>query len=77
MKSPIRLLATVAPDGESIDFDALFAVPAADQPEVCAPADLHTGDGDVIELGLLCSPTPFTWRSQQPRQAGVASLSGW
>ena len=70
MKSPIRLLATVAPDGESIDFDALFAVPAADQPEVCAPADLHTGDGDVIELGLRCSPTPFTWRSQQRVKLG-------
>ena len=65
MKSPIRLLAAVAPDGESIDFDALFAVPAADQPEVCAPAELQAGDGEVIELGLLCSPTPFTWRSQQ------------
>ena len=41
------------------------AAPAADQPEVCAPADLHTGDGEAIELGLLCAPTPFTWRSQQ------------
>jgi len=41
------------------------AVPAADQPEVCAPAELHTGDGEAIELGLLGAPTPFTWRSQQ------------
>jgi len=27
MKSPIRLLAAVAPDGESIDFDALLRRP--------------------------------------------------
>jgi L,D-transpeptidase catalytic domain/Bacterial SH3 domain len=70
MKSPIRLLAAVALDGESIAFDALFAVPAADQPEVCAPAELHTGDGEVIELGLLCAPTPFTWRTQQRIKLG-------
>ena len=36
MKAPIRLLAAVAPDGENIQFDAVFAVPAADEPEACA-----------------------------------------
>ena len=76
MRSPIRLLAAVAPDGEGIDFDALFAVPAAEQPEVCAPAELHTGDGEVIELGLLCSPTACTWRSQHRVRLGSHRYQG-
>ncbi len=64
MPPRIRLIATVAPDGESIRFEALFAAPNAGDAETCAPALLETGDGQVIALGVLCSPTPYTWRTQ-------------
>ncbi|MGC8780642.1 MAG: SH3 domain-containing protein [Anaerolineae bacterium] len=65
MAPRIRLIATLAPDGESVRFEAAFAAPRAGDVEICAPALLETGDGRTVEPGMLCSPTPYTWRSQE------------
>ncbi len=64
MKAPVRLFASIAPDGVSVRFDALFPAPDAGAEVVCAPATLELGDGEAIELGVLCAPTQYTWRSQ-------------
>ncbi|QLQ07029.1 MAG: hypothetical protein HZY76_13955 [Anaerolineae bacterium] len=55
MPDLIRLLTAPGDHPNVVRFIAAFAAPAPDQVSICAPASLDTGDGQVLDLGLLCA----------------------
>ena len=65
MDTDIRLIATTDPEREGVCFYLAFAAPPDDGDETCAAAILEFGDGDVLDLGIICAPTNFTWRTQR------------
>jgi uncharacterized protein YgiM (DUF1202 family) len=42
-----------------------WVAPVVEEFALGAAANLETGDGTVIDLGVLCPPTAVTWRSQR------------
>ncbi len=71
MPDPIRLLTSSTKDARRVRFSAVFAAPDLNQMSTCAPASLDTGDGNTIDLGVLCAPTPVTWREQRDVELAV------
>jgi uncharacterized protein YraI len=71
MSDPIRLLTTPGDRPNVVLFSAIFAAPDPTQVSTCAPASLDTGDGHVLDVGVLCAPTATTWREQ--RQVELAT----
>jgi hypothetical protein len=65
------LLTFPGPEAGSVRFAVAFAAADEQDQASCAAAYLDTGDDHTIELGLLCAPTPLTWR--QARQADLAT----
>ena len=62
---PLLRLQALPLEGTEVRFQLLFPAPTEHTAGVCAPAVLEPGDGTRIELGVLCSPTPTTWREQR------------
>lgn len=65
MPTPIRLLVQPGQGTHVAHFQLAFSTTAADDASACAPARLETGDGQQIDLGMVCAPTPVTWREQR------------
>ncbi len=71
----IRLLALPEPDSLDVGFRVVF--PASDETQpFSAPAVLETGDGQTLDLGLLCAPTIFTWREQREMPIATHRYAG-
>lgn len=60
----IRLLATPTAQTNTFGFHLAFSAPRDEDPAACSQARLDFGDGQYIDLGLICAPTPFTWASE-------------
>lgn len=65
MPTPIRLLVQPGERINAVHFQLAFSAPGAEDASLCAPARLETGDGQPIELGMVCAPTTVTWREQR------------
>ena len=63
MTTNIRLIAATDPATNSVSFTLAFA--AAGDGGVCADAVLEYGDGETLDLGVICAPTAYTWRRQE------------
>ena len=68
MALPIRLLVLPGADARSVRFQLEFAAPSDEGPALCGPARLETGDGQTLDLGVLCAPTAVTWRDQRSQE---------
>ncbi|MBP8125073.1 MAG: SH3 domain-containing protein, partial [Caldilineaceae bacterium] len=69
MPHPLRLTAHFI-DDTTAHFQAIFPAAEADAPG-CAPAQLKTGDGTTLDLGLLCPPTGVNWFSAHTVDLGA------
>lgn len=76
MTVKIRLLASPGADAKALRFALAFAAPDPGADPLCAPATLDTGDGQTLDLGLLCGPTAFTWREQRRLDLGEHRYTG-
>ena len=76
MSPSIRLIATPETGRRTIAFRLAFAAPGADDAEVCAPAVFDAGDGNTIDLGLVCSPTIWTWSTEHDLDLGAHGYDG-
>ena len=65
MPAHIRLIAVPGTAAAEVHFKAAWAAPSPKAAPLCAPARLDTGDGHLIDLGLLCAPTAVTWCEQR------------
>jgi lipoprotein-anchoring transpeptidase ErfK/SrfK len=65
MAIPVRLRIVPGAEPNSYRFFVEFGAPDAAGDSLCAPARLNADDGQVLELGMLCAPTPETWREQR------------
>lgn len=65
MSTPIRLLVQPGQETNAVHFQLAFSTTATDDARACAPARLQTGDGHEVDLGMVCAPTPVTWREQR------------
>ena len=71
MTNRIRLIVLSMSELDLVGFGVTWAAPTDEIETPCESARLETGDGETLDLGLLCAPTSATWRSQR-----VASLTG-
>ena len=66
MPAQIRLIAQPETDSTEVNFRVAWAAAPEQGAEApSAPAYLDTGDGHLIDIGLLCAPTAVTWCSQR------------
>ncbi len=63
MPATARLLTIPGRQANSVQFRLAFAAPQPDSVAACAPARLAFGDGQHSDLGILCTPTVFTWQT--------------
>ena len=70
MPAQIRLIALPGMESAEVSFRVAWAAPSQQAEAPSAPALLDTGDGHLIDLGLLCAPTAVTWCVQ--RQVDLA-----
>ena len=74
MPPQFRLIAQTGPETPEVSFRVAWAAaPALEMEPLCAAARLDTGDGHLIDLGLLCAPSAVTWCAQ--RQVDLADYS--
>ena len=71
MTNRIRLIVLSMSELDLVGFGVTWAAPTDEIETSCESARLETGDGETLDLGLLCAPTAATWHSQR-----VASLTG-
>lgn len=71
MPAPARLFVIPEPETGRVRFRLGFPAPDPDSPVRCAAAALETGDGQTLDLGLLCAPTAFTWSRDYERDLAV------
>ena len=65
-----RLRIVFDPETSNMRLVVAFAEPLGDGEAACAPAHLETDDGQIRDLGILCSPASFDWRNR--REMGFA-----
>jgi lipoprotein-anchoring transpeptidase ErfK/SrfK len=68
MPAPARLFAVPEPGTGRVRFGLRFPAPDLETPVFCASAILETGDGQALDLGMVCAPTAFTWSSDHERE---------
>jgi len=67
---PLRLRAV--PQGDRhVRLFIEFAVPTEQSAGTCAPATLDPGTGTWVNVGMLCAPTPVTWRDYRLVEVGT------
>ncbi len=71
MSPSIRLHAAPEAGRRTIAFRLAFVAPGVDDGEVCAPASFDAGDGNIIDLGVVCSPTAWTWSAEHDLDLGA------
>ena len=64
MPVPFRLQTSPGSDPQSVRFRLAIADTGADAVSFCAPAWLEPGDGQRLELNVMCAPATVTWREQ-------------
>ncbi|PKO21812.1 MAG: hypothetical protein CVU38_12765 [Chloroflexi bacterium HGW-Chloroflexi-1] len=65
MTTTIRLSIAEGAEPQSVNLMLAFAAPDDRNLPLCAPALLETGAGDTVNLGVVCGPTPATWRADR------------
>ena len=66
MPAQIRLIARPETESTEVSFRVAWATAPAQRAEApSAHARLDTGDGHLIDIGLLCAPTAVTWCAQR------------
>ncbi len=68
---PLLRLRSVPKDNRRVQLIIEWAAPTEQTAGTCAPAILDPGTGAPIELGILCAPTPVTWREVRIVDAGT------
>ena len=76
MPAHIHLIAIPGTETAEVSFKAAWAAPSPKAAPLCAPARLDTGDGHLIDLGLLCAPTAVTWCEQRQVDLAVHRYGG-
>ncbi len=76
MSALARLFALPQPETGQVRFRLRFPAPDLETPVFCATAVLETGDGQVLDLGMVCAPTAFTWSQDHERELAEHTYVG-
>lgn len=76
MSQPKKLVVLLDPTTKSARFVVRFAAPGEEQPVECGEVRLETGDGGVVNVGVVCTPPVLEWRHRDEQELAAHTYTG-